>query len=137
MEREPRRPVHAMARAQASHMQFSAQVRQCFVGLYQCLQNFWSTNVKAFFMKKEEEEHIPPVENIFHKEKMVVLGQVLKNKSLAVENRAKAAYQIGLLAFTGTGLPSCLESLPLITLSVRDLPSSRLKIPIALTSFAK
>lgn len=88
-------------------MRFFAQVRQYFAGLYQRLQNFWNAKVKAFFVKKEEEERVPPAESIFHKEKMVVLGQVLRNKALPVENRARAAYQIGLLAFTGTDWPSC------------------------------
>ncbi|XP_036907349.1 armadillo-like helical domain-containing protein 2 [Sturnira hondurensis] len=87
--------------AQAPPVQFLARVCRYFVGLYQCLQNFWSSRIRAFSVKKEEEERLPAAENIFHKEKMVVLGQVLKNKSLAVENRAQAAYQIGLLAFTG------------------------------------
>ncbi|KAM5294623.1 armadillo-like helical domain-containing protein 2 [Glossophaga mutica] len=89
-----------MDRAPVSQVRFSTQVRQYFSGLSQCLRNFWNS-VRAFFVKKEEEEQIPPADSIFHKEKMVVLGQVLKNKSLAVQNRAQAAYQIGLLAFTG------------------------------------
>ncbi|XP_037008892.2 armadillo-like helical domain-containing protein 2 [Artibeus jamaicensis] len=86
--------------AQESPVQFLARVRQYFAGLCQCLQNFWNS-VKAFFVKKEKEEHLPPGDNIFHNEKIVVLGQVLKNKSLAVEKRVRAAYQIGLLVFTG------------------------------------
>ncbi|KAF6073942.1 armadillo like helical domain containing 2 [Phyllostomus discolor] len=90
-----------MEQAQASHGQFFAQIRQYFAGLYQCLQNFWNAKVKAFFVKKEKEEPVPAAESIFHKEKMVLLGQVLRNKSLAVEKRAQAAYRIGLLAFTG------------------------------------
>lgn len=55
----------------------------------------------GFFVKKKK-EHIPPAENIFHKEKIVVLGQILKKESLAIEERARAAHRIGLLAFTGT-----------------------------------
>ncbi|XP_054420903.1 armadillo-like helical domain-containing protein 2 [Pteronotus mesoamericanus] len=90
-----------MARAQAPRLQFLAWVRRPFVGLYQCLRRLWSARVKDSFVKQEEEEQIPPVERIFHKEKMVVLGQMLKDKSLAMENRAQAAYRIGLLAFTG------------------------------------
>ncbi|XP_029800148.1 armadillo-like helical domain-containing protein 2 [Suricata suricatta] len=81
--------------------QFWTQIHHCFVRLYQCLQQFWNVTVKHFFIKKEEEEEIPSVDRIFHKEKFVVLGRILKNQSLAIEKRAQAAYRIGLLAFTG------------------------------------
>ncbi|XP_057556162.1 armadillo-like helical domain-containing protein 2 [Hippopotamus amphibius kiboko] len=89
-----------MAKAQAYHMQFWIQVYRYFVGMYHRLQKCWSV-VKGFFTKKKEEEHIPPAESIFHKEKIVALGHMLKDKSLALEQRAQAAYRIGLLAFTG------------------------------------
>lgn len=56
----------------------------------------------GFFRSKKEQEHIPSAECIFHKEKIEVLGQKLKNQSLAVEERAQAAYRMGMLAFTGT-----------------------------------
>ncbi|XP_006919591.1 uncharacterized protein C6orf229 homolog [Pteropus alecto] len=90
-----------MAKARVYYVQFWTQVYQCFVGLYKSLQSFWSVTVKGFFIKRKEENHIPQNENIFHKEKIVVLGQMLKDKSLALEKRAQAAYRIGLLAFTG------------------------------------
>lgn len=77
------------------------------MGLYRRLRKCWSV-VKGFFTKKEE-EHIPPAESIFHKEKIAVLGRTVKDKSLALEQRAQAAYRIGLLAFTGTDLTSCAD----------------------------
>lgn len=79
------------------------------MGLYHRIQKY-CTVIKGFFIKKEEEEHFPPAESIFHKEKMVVLGRALKDKSLAIEQRAQAAYKIGLLAFTGTDLTSCAQT---------------------------
>ncbi|XP_047715461.1 armadillo-like helical domain-containing protein 2 [Prionailurus viverrinus] len=89
-----------MSKAHTYYVQFSTQIYQYFVGLYQRLQKFWNVTVRRFFVKKKEED-IPSVESIFHKEKFVVLGRVLKNQSLAIEKRAQAAYRIGLLAFTG------------------------------------
>ncbi|XP_036767655.2 armadillo-like helical domain-containing protein 2 [Manis pentadactyla] len=89
-----------MANTHVYYMQFGTQIYEYFVGLYQCFQKFWSVTVKGFFLKKKK-EHIPTVEDIFHKEKIVMHGHMLKDKSLAIEKRAEAAYRIGLLAFTG------------------------------------
>ncbi|XP_030737135.1 armadillo-like helical domain-containing protein 2 [Globicephala melas] len=88
-----------MAKTRAYYAQFWIQVYRYFVGLYHRLKKCCSV-VKGFFTKKEE-EHIPPAESIFHKEKIAMLGRMLKDKSLALEQRAQAAYRIGLLAFTG------------------------------------
>ncbi|KAI5130358.1 Armadillo-Like Helical Domain-Containing Protein 2 [Manis pentadactyla] len=88
-----------MANTHVYYMQFGTQIYEYFVGLYQCFQKFWSVTVKGFFLKKKK-EHIPTVEDIFHKEKIVMHGHMLKDKSLAIEKRAEAAYRIGLLAFT-------------------------------------
>ncbi|XP_066208411.1 armadillo-like helical domain-containing protein 2 [Saccopteryx leptura] len=90
-----------MAKGRAAPVQFWARVCQYFVGLYQILWKFWSVHIQSLFAKEEEEEHIPSQENIFHKEKIMVLGQILENRSRAVEERAQAAYRIGMLAFTG------------------------------------
>ncbi|KAB1261972.1 Armadillo-like helical domain-containing protein 2 [Camelus dromedarius] len=89
-----------MAKSQAYYVQFWTQIYRHFVRLYHHLQQCWSVTIKGFFTKKEE-KHIPPAESIFHKEKIVVLGNMLKDQSLAIEKRAQAAYKIGLLAFTG------------------------------------
>ncbi|KAI5937517.1 armadillo-like helical domain-containing protein 2 [Manis javanica] len=89
-----------MANTHVYYMQFGTQIYEYFVGLYQCFQKFWSVTVTGFFLKKKK-EHIPTVEDIFHKEKIVMHGHMLKDKSLAIEKRAEAAYRIGLLAFTG------------------------------------
>uniref|UniRef100_A0A8D0RH90 Armadillo like helical domain containing 2 n=1 Tax=Sus scrofa TaxID=9823 RepID=A0A8D0RH90_PIG len=89
-----------MAKTQPYYVQYWTRVYHYFVGLYHRIQKY-CTIIKGFFIKKEEEEHFPPAESIFHKEKMVVLGRALKDKSLAIEQRAQAAYKIGLLAFTG------------------------------------
>lgn len=93
-----------MSKARTYYVQFSTQIYQYFAGLYQRLQKFWNVTVRRFFIKKKKEEDIPSAGSIFHKEKFVVLGRVLKNQSLAIEKRAQAAYRIGLLAFTGTDL---------------------------------
>lgn len=95
-----------MAKAYAYFMQFCAQIHQYFAGLYRRSQKFWNVTVKRFFIKNEEEEDIPLAETISHKEKIVVLGRLLKNESLAIEKRAQAANRMGLLSFTGTDLTS-------------------------------
>ncbi|KAM7229635.1 hypothetical protein CapIbe_019751 [Capra ibex] len=88
-----------MAKTQAYFVQFWTPVLQYFMGLYHRLQKCWSV-VKGFCTNKEE-EYIPPAESIFHKEKILMLGNILTDNSLALEQRAQAAYRIGLLAFTG------------------------------------
>ncbi|CAD7673796.1 unnamed protein product [Nyctereutes procyonoides] len=90
-----------MAKACAYFMQFCTQIHQYFAGLYRRSQKFWNVTVKRFFIKNEEEEDIPLAETISHKEKIVVLGRLLKNESLAIEKRAQAANRMGLLSFTG------------------------------------
>ncbi|KAK1328830.1 hypothetical protein QTO34_010999 [Cnephaeus nilssonii] len=90
-----------MAKARVSSVQYEAPVYQFVVRLGQCLRRFWNVHIMSFFGKQEEEERIPPGQSIFHKEKIVALGQMLKNKFLTIEERAQAAHRIGLLAFTG------------------------------------
>ncbi|XP_016071738.1 PREDICTED: uncharacterized protein C6orf229 homolog [Miniopterus natalensis] len=90
-----------MDKARVSAARLGARVCAYLVRLYQSLQRFWSVHVVGFFRSKKEQEHIPSAECIFHKEKIEVLGQKLKNQSLAVEERAQAAYRMGMLAFTG------------------------------------
>ncbi|XP_036309140.1 armadillo-like helical domain-containing protein 2 [Pipistrellus kuhlii] len=81
-------------------VQYDRPVYRCVVWLGQCLWRFWNVHVLGFFGKQEEEQ-IPPGKNVFHKEKIRALGETLKNKLLAIEERAQAAHRLGLLAFTG------------------------------------
>ncbi|KAG8520368.1 Rho family-interacting cell polarization regulator 2 [Galemys pyrenaicus] len=76
-------------------------ISRYFGGLYRNLRKFWNVNIKGLCSEEKKEIRIPPVECIFHKEKIVVLGHMVKNKKLSIEKRAQAAYRIGLLAFTG------------------------------------
>ncbi|XP_070252231.1 armadillo-like helical domain-containing protein 2 isoform X2 [Myotis yumanensis] len=89
-----------MATAHVPSVQYECPVYQYVVRLGQCLRRFWNVHIMGFFIE-EEEEHISPSQIFFHKGKIVALGQTLRNKSLAIEERAQAAYRIGLLAFTG------------------------------------
>lgn len=78
------------------------QIYHYIVRLCQRLQEFWNVTIKGYFAETEEEEvHISSAESIFHKEKMLALGNILKNKLQPLETRAQAAQKIGLLAFTG------------------------------------
>ncbi|XP_036199950.1 armadillo-like helical domain-containing protein 2 [Myotis myotis] len=89
-----------MATAHVPSEQYESRVYQYVVRLGRCLRRFWNVYIMGFFVE-EEKEYIPQSQTIFHKEKIMALGQTLKNKSLAIEERAQAAYRIGLLAFTG------------------------------------
>ncbi|EHB09602.1 hypothetical protein GW7_06358 [Heterocephalus glaber] len=82
------------------YMRIGAQVLGCFFKLRTCLQKFWSVTVKGYFFTKEEEP-VLLTDSTFHKERIVLLGHMLKNKSLPLQIRAQAAKKIGLLAFTG------------------------------------
>ncbi|XP_007948008.1 armadillo-like helical domain-containing protein 2 [Orycteropus afer afer] len=90
-----------MAKSHGFCKQFWIQIYHYFVRLYQAFKRFWKVNVKGSFVPKKEEEHISSAESIFHKEKILVLGHMLRNTSLAIEKRAEAGYRIGILAFTG------------------------------------
>ncbi|KFO33850.1 hypothetical protein H920_04844 [Fukomys damarensis] len=93
---------------QPLYMRIGAQMLGCFFKLQTCLKKFWHVTVKGYFVNKEEEP-VLLTDSTFHKERIVVLGHMLKNKSLPFEIRAQAAKKIGLLAFTGTDLTSCVK----------------------------
>ncbi|XP_038190226.1 armadillo-like helical domain-containing protein 2 [Arvicola amphibius] len=72
-----------------------------FETLRKHLRWLWRT-VKSYFIKTQEvEQPISAGDCIFHREKIVELGNTLKNTHLSLEKRALAAQKIGLLAFTG------------------------------------
>ncbi|XP_012890642.1 PREDICTED: uncharacterized protein C6orf229 homolog [Dipodomys ordii] len=81
------------------NMSYWARMNNCFAGVRQRFQKFWS-NIKKC-IARENEEYVFTGDGIFHKEKITVLGRILKNNALPIEERAKAAQKIGLLAFTG------------------------------------
>ncbi|KAM6184920.1 armadillo-like helical domain-containing protein 2 [Rhynchocyon petersi] len=68
--------------------------------LYHGFQKLFNVYIKDIFVAKEE-EYLSSADSIFHKDKIFILGNMLKNTSLAIEKRAQAAYRIGILAFTG------------------------------------
>nr|XP_044988781.1 armadillo-like helical domain-containing protein 2 [Jaculus jaculus] len=76
------------------------QVRYYFVRLCRSLRKLWNVT-KRYFSKKQEEEFGPTCESIFHREKIMTFGSMLKDTSLPTARRAHAVQKIGLLAFTG------------------------------------
>ena len=77
------------------------RIRQFFRKLRKRIRWLGRT-VKRCFTKTQEVEQPISADCIFHREKIVELGNTLKNTHLSLEKRALAAQKIGLLAFTGT-----------------------------------
>ncbi|XP_036608618.1 armadillo-like helical domain-containing protein 2 [Trichosurus vulpecula] len=74
--------------------------QQCMaliVGIFTKIFSFF----KNLCFHQRKEKKASAVESVFHKEKIVILGYQLKNRSLSLEKRAQAAFRLGLLAFTG------------------------------------
>ncbi|XP_072460082.1 armadillo-like helical domain-containing protein 2 [Notamacropus eugenii] len=74
-------------------LRFVAVVIGMFTKTFSFFKNF--RNQKAIHKKMNV------VDSIFHKEKIIILGYQLKNKTLTLERRAQAAFRLGLLAYTG------------------------------------
>uniref|UniRef100_A0A674I116 Armadillo like helical domain containing 2 n=1 Tax=Terrapene triunguis TaxID=2587831 RepID=A0A674I116_9SAUR len=60
----------------------------------------YETYIKTFFSSVKEEPY-NPTGSIFHKQKIVRYGTNVRNTQLPLEQRAEAAKNIGLLAYTG------------------------------------
>ncbi|TFJ98743.1 junctophilin-4 [Platysternon megacephalum] len=68
--------------------------------MFKKLQACYETYIKTFF-SSEKEEPYNPTGSIFHKQKVVRYGTNVRNTQLPLEQRAQAAKNIGLLAYTG------------------------------------
>ncbi|XP_034615456.1 armadillo-like helical domain-containing protein 2 [Trachemys scripta elegans] len=68
--------------------------------MFKKLQACYETYIKTFFSSVKEEPY-NPTGTMFHKQKIVRYGTNLRNTQLPLEQRAEAAKNIGLLAYTG------------------------------------
>ncbi|KAM4835671.1 armadillo-like helical domain-containing protein 2 [Thomomys bottae] len=89
-----------MNKVPASFMRIWRRMNNCLVGMCQSFRKFWR-NIVGRYIAKKDKEYVFTSDGIFHKEKILALGCILRNSALSIEERAKAAQKIGLLAFTG------------------------------------
>ncbi|XP_060100340.1 armadillo-like helical domain-containing protein 2 [Heteronotia binoei] len=61
----------------------------------------WYEKYMKFHFPQEEEEPVVPIDTNFHVDKIRRYGDILRNTELPIDERAKAAHYIGLLAYTG------------------------------------
>lgn len=87
------------------------RIRLFFRKLCKRLRQLWRTfkiSFTRYFTKTQEvEQLLSAADCSFHREKILELGNTLKNVHLSLEKRALAAQKIGLLAFTGTASLLC------------------------------
>lgn len=93
---------------QPFYMRIGTQMSGYLLRLWTFCHKFWNVTIMGHFVNKKEES-IPSSDSTFYKERIVIFGYILKNKSLSPETRAQAAKKIGLLAFTGTDLTRCVK----------------------------
>ncbi|KAM9165634.1 armadillo-like helical domain-containing protein 2 [Pangshura tecta] len=68
--------------------------------MFKKLQACYETYMKTFFSSVKEEPY-NPTGSVFHKQRIVSYGTNVRNTQLPLEQRAQAAKNIGLLAYTG------------------------------------
>ncbi|KAL8182435.1 UNVERIFIED_CONTAM: hypothetical protein K2H54_056342 [Gekko kuhli] len=63
--------------------------------------HIWYEKLVKFRFPQDEADTLPPIDVDFHIEKIRRYGDILRNTMLPIDDRAKAAHYIGLLAYTG------------------------------------
>ncbi|XP_015270211.1 PREDICTED: uncharacterized protein C6orf229 homolog [Gekko japonicus] len=63
--------------------------------------HIWYEKLVKFRFPQDEADTVPLIDTNFHTEKIRRYGDILRNTKLPIDDRAKAAHYIGLLAYTG------------------------------------
>lgn len=69
--------------------------------MFKKLKGCYETFIKSLF-SSEEDEPDDSTDSVFNRQNIIVYGTQLRSTELPMEQRAKAAASIGLLAYTGT-----------------------------------